>query len=282
MIDFDSPYHLRPEQIEHFRDQGYLRLKNVFPGDVIAYIKAELSAAVSRRYEDLHTTGIAGKSYTQMFNVWVDSPGIRGLTFSQRIGRLTAELLNVTGVRLIHDQALFKEPGDSESVWHADQHYWPLDSNRACSIWIPLQATSLAMGPVAFAARSHSFAGRSVGGDRPLDTRESDAEIRRVIEERGYEIILRPYDLGEISIHAGWTFHHAGANCTDKVRKVYVLHLMDENTRLCAPVNPEQEGHIELFFWGGVDVGATLAVPMCPLLFSLSAEQGTSARAMFP
>ena len=266
MTGFDSAYPVSREQIRRFSEQGYLRLGKVFTASEIAYIEAELSAAVARHYGRLHTTGVAGKPYTQMFNVWVDSPSVRRLTLSQRVGRIAAQLLGVSGVRLIHDQALFKEPGDSASPWHADQHYWPLDTDRTCSVWIPLQATSLDMGPVAFAGRSHTRADRQVRGDRPLNVTESDAAIRRIIEDRGYPVIRRSYGVGDISVHGGWTFHHAEGNRTDQIRKAFVLHLMTEDARLAAPVNPEQHGHMDLFLWRGIEVGDMLAVPMCPLI----------------
>jgi hypothetical protein len=34
--------------------------------------------------------------------------------------------MEVEGVRLYHDQALFKEAEGGITPWHADQYYWPL------------------------------------------------------------------------------------------------------------------------------------------------------------
>jgi ectoine hydroxylase-related dioxygenase (phytanoyl-CoA dioxygenase family) len=62
--------------------------------------------------------------------------------------------MRVDGVRLYHDQALFKEPGGGFTPWHVDQQYWPMASERSVTAWIPLQATPAAMGPLEFAVGS--------------------------------------------------------------------------------------------------------------------------------
>lgn len=43
----------------------------------------------------------------------------------KRLARIAAELLEVEGVRLYHDQSLYKEPGGGITPAHADQYYWP-------------------------------------------------------------------------------------------------------------------------------------------------------------
>ena len=58
-------------------------------------------------------------------------------------------------MRLYHDQALYKEPSGGITPWHADQYYWPLNTDRCCTAWIPLQDTPLEMGPLAFSPGSH-------------------------------------------------------------------------------------------------------------------------------
>jgi hypothetical protein len=81
--------------------------------------------------------------------------GPPGLIFSKRLAKIAADLMQVDGVRLYHDQALFKEAGGGITPWHADQHYWPLSTDKTITAWIPLQATPLEMGPLEFSAGSH-------------------------------------------------------------------------------------------------------------------------------
>ena len=65
-------------------------------------------------------------------------------------------LLEVAGVRLYHDQALFKEAGGGHTPWHADQFYWPLATDRTVTAWVPLVDVPMEMGPLAFATGSGS------------------------------------------------------------------------------------------------------------------------------
>ena len=62
--------------------------------------------------------------------------------------------MEVEGVRLYHDQALFKEAEGGITPWHADQYYWPLSTSKTITDLIPLQATPLEMGPLEFSAGS--------------------------------------------------------------------------------------------------------------------------------
>ncbi|MBV8689372.1 MAG: phytanoyl-CoA dioxygenase family protein [Candidatus Eremiobacteraeota bacterium] len=56
-------------------------------------------------------------------------------------------------MRLYHDQALIKEPGAGYTPWHADQFYWPLDSAKTITAWVPLRAVPLEMGPICVCTR---------------------------------------------------------------------------------------------------------------------------------
>ena len=58
----------------------------------------------------------------------------------KRLARIASDLMQV-GVRLYHDQALFKEGGGGITPWHADQYYWPLETDKTITAWIPLQET---------------------------------------------------------------------------------------------------------------------------------------------
>lgn len=50
--------------------------------------------------------------------------------------------LQVKGVRVYHDQALNKEPHGGYTPWHCDGFYWPVQSDKIVTAWIPLQVGS--------------------------------------------------------------------------------------------------------------------------------------------
>jgi len=55
-------------------------------------------------------------------------------------------LLDTQGVRMWHDQSLYKEPSGGFTPWHADQQYWPMASGLCVTAWIPLHAVPLVQG----------------------------------------------------------------------------------------------------------------------------------------
>ncbi|KAG8176290.1 hypothetical protein JTE90_004130 [Oedothorax gibbosus] len=46
-------------------------------------------------------------------------------------------------VSFYHEHVLVKEPGtDKETPWHHDQSYYPIDGDKVCSIWMPVDPVS--------------------------------------------------------------------------------------------------------------------------------------------
>ena len=175
---------------------------------------------------------------------------------------LAAELLGVRGVRMYHDQALYKEAGGGITPWHADQYYWPLSSALSVTAWIPLQAVTQEMGPLAFSIGSHQFeAGRELA-----ISDESEALIGRSLKERNYPLNDTPFDLGEVSFHYGWTFHRAGPNTTKTPRAVMTIIYMDEDMRLIEPKTKAREGD-RAYIAPDVEVGAVLNGKMTPVIY---------------
>jgi ectoine hydroxylase-related dioxygenase (phytanoyl-CoA dioxygenase family) len=180
--------------------------------------------------------------------------------FGKRLARIAAELLEVSGVRLYHDQSLFKEPGGGFTPAHADQFYWPLASDRCVTAWVPLQPVPAEMGPIGFYAASQRF---DFGRDLPISD-ESEALITAEMERQGFPLVDDPFELGEVSFHLGWTFHRAGPNRTDRPRSVMTIIYMDRDMRLAEPANRNQQ--IDRAAWcPGAEVGEVIDTPKNPV-----------------
>jgi ectoine hydroxylase-related dioxygenase (phytanoyl-CoA dioxygenase family) len=189
---------------------------------------------------------------------------VKEFVMSRRLGKIASDLLEVDGVRLYHDQALYKETGGGITPWHADQYYWPLATSRTVTAWIPLQQTTSEMGPLAFAAKSQT---KDLGRGLPIDD-ESERKIQQAVETAGYSIIEEAFDLGELSYHLGWTFHRAGENKTNTPRAVMTMIYMDRDMTLAEPTNDNQVND-----WNGwcpgVQVGAIVDSPKNPVIYSV-------------
>ena len=237
--DLDAPYALQAGQVEAFRRAGCIKLKEVFTPATLAHFGAEmtrLTIELNTESRPLAERSTYDRAFLQVMNLWEQSALVARFVMGQRLARLAAELLEVNGVRLYHDQSLYKEPSGGMTPAHADQYYWPLASDRTITAWIPLQAVPLEMGPLGFYAGSQGVAfGRDLG-----ISDESEARISENMARHGFPFEVGPFELGEVSFHLGWTFHKAGANTTTQPRSVMTVIYMDAEMRLVPALNATQ------------------------------------------
>ena len=118
------------------------------------------------------------------------------------------------------------------------------------------------MGPLAFAAGSHRL---EVGRDLPISD-ESEAEMEHALERAALPQVEEPFALGDVSFHAGWTFHRAGPNRTGRMRAVMTVIYMDAAMRLAAPRNANQQADWHTWCPGAV-IGETISTPLNPVLY---------------
>jgi ectoine hydroxylase-related dioxygenase (phytanoyl-CoA dioxygenase family) len=178
------------------------------------------------------------------------------------LAKIAADLMEVEGVRMYHDQALFKEAQGGITPWHADQYYWPLDSDKTITAWIPLQATPLDMGPLEFSAGSHQI----VEGRDLAISDESESFLNKKLRVSDFKTVVEPFDIGEVSFHSGWVFHRAGANKTNSTRKVMTVIYMDKNMHLKAPENDGQKNDWDTWC-PGATIGEIIDSPLNPVLY---------------
>ena len=247
-----------------FNRDGFIHLAGVLSPETIAQYEPTITSEVIRlntQHLPLPERDTYGKAFLQISNLWRENDEVRRLVFSRRLAAIAAQLLGVHAVRLYHDQALYKEPGGGITPWHADQYYWPLSSDRCLTIWLPLQATPLEMGPLAFARASHNL---SHGRDLPISD-ESEAQLKQTLTEQNFEDVVAPFALGDASYHRGWTFHHAGPNHGAAPRRVMTVIYMDADARVAEPTNSQQVRDRE--WMPGAAIGQVPDTPLNPVLF---------------
>lgn len=264
----NTPFALTQEQIDFYRANQYIKLKQVFSQEILEHY----SKVVSDKVKELNTQNIPleerdtySKAFLQIMNIWTKDNEVKEFVFSQRLAKLATELMGVTGVRMYHDQALFKEPGGGFTPWHADQYYWPLSNDNTITAWIPMQATPLEMGPLEFSAKSYQLQG---GRDLKISD-DSEQTISKKLRLGDFDKVVEPFDIGEVSFHSGWLFHRAGPNTTDKMRQVMTVIFMDENMKLKKPENENQQNDWDTWL-PGAKVGEQIDTPLNPVLYSKS------------
>lgn len=234
-----QPYSLTDEQIDFYQQYRYIKLKQVLNDETLQFFNHAITARVNQM--NTNTTALEerttyGKAFLQLFNLWREDEVVKELIFSKRIAKIAADLMQTNGVRMYHDQALFKEGGGGITPWHADQYYWPLQTDKTITAWIPLQAIPLESGPLEFSAGSHKI---EEGRDLEIGD-ESETLIQQKLKVTDFKHVIEPFDAGEISFHSGWVFHRAGANTTSHMRKVMTIIYMDKAMKLKQPENENQ------------------------------------------
>jgi len=255
---------LTGEQVAFYQRHRYIKLKNVFSGETLNYFSNKISDLVSAGSAGnltLDKRDTYGKAFLQVFNLWRKDTAIRQLVLSQRLGAIASGLMRTSGVRIYHDQALFKEAGGGITPWHADQYYWPMETDKCITAWIPLHAVPAEMGPLEFSAGSHV-----VMENRDLKIGdESELKIAQRLRVTDFPHVAEPFDLGEVSFHSGWTFHRAGANTSGKIRQVMTVIYMDQEMRLKQPENENQKEDWEVWC-PGAEIGKVIDTPLNPVV----------------
>jgi ectoine hydroxylase-related dioxygenase (phytanoyl-CoA dioxygenase family) len=260
-----KPFKLTDEQIQFYQKNRFIKLKNVFDEETISFFNNAISnrvALMNTESTPLDQRSTYGKAFLQLFNLWREDELVKTFIFSERLAKIASDLMQVDGVRIYHDQALFKEGGGGITPWHADQYYWPLETDKTVTAWIPLQETPLELGPLEFSAGSHQIV---EGRDLEIGD-ESEIVIQQKLKVTNFDHIIEAFDLGEVSFHSGWVFHRAGANTTNQMRKVMTIIYMDKDMVL---KNPENKNQINDWntWCPGATIGEVINTPINPILY---------------
>ena len=262
----DQPFKLSPEQIAFYRENQFIKLKQVFSPELLKHFAQVISEKVvelNTMHLPIEERSTYDKAFLQVMNIWTKSEAVKQFVFSKRLAQIATELMGTSGVRMYHDQALFKEPGGGFTPWHADQYYWPLSNDHTVTAWIPMQETPLEMGPLEFSAKSNLLH----GGRELKISDDSERIISKKLRINDFEHVVEPFALGEVSFHSGWVFHRAGANTTESMRQVMTVIYMDKEMKLKEPENENQKNDWETWC-PGAKVGEVIETPINPVLFA--------------
>jgi ectoine hydroxylase-related dioxygenase (phytanoyl-CoA dioxygenase family) len=264
-IDLNSLFRLAPAQISAFREQGFIKLKQVLSRETIRRYGEEitrLTLELNTQTAPLAERNTYDRAFLQVANLWRSSSLVREFVMGKRLACIAAQLLSVGGVRLYHDQALYKEPGGGITPAHADQYYWPFATDRSITVWIPLQDVPKSMGTLAFFAGSHTT---EIGRDLPISD-ASERTVTAAMERHRFDVVEEPFELGDVSFHRGWTFHRAGPNSSARPRAVMTMIYMDQQMRFAETLNSVQ-ARDGSDWCPGVQPGQLIDSPLNPVVF---------------
>jgi len=266
LLGLDREYTLTPEQIRLYQEKGHMLLRGVASDAVVdeyGTIISDLVRELNVQDKPLEERDTYGKAFIQIGNLWEKDENVRQFVLARRFAKIAADLMGVEGVRIYHDQALFKEPGGGHTPWHQDQIYWPLDTDHTITMWMPLVPISKQVGSMTFVSHSH----RSGFINKLVISDESHRTLKEYIEGKGLEQVnYGELAAGDATFHAGWTLHSAPGNPTDQMRKVMTVIYFAEGTKASEP--DSQARRNDLMNWlPGCKPGDLANSPLNPLVY---------------
>lgn len=225
-------YQVTNGQIDFYDQYGFVQLDDVLSSREIeelawylddVMLTGEGPGSVSPPSPEFH------KILNSRMNTWRHSAGMAKYVLSPYLADIALRLSGASGVRLFHDQAFWKMPGDSKPTpWHQDATYFPMKEPDVMTLWIPLDDVDESNGCLSFVPNSHR-AGKLANVDfvNPVNLFEL-AENAGAAEELRKPVTV-PLKKGSCTVHHGLTFHYAYANRTDKPRRVLTIVYMPEH-----------------------------------------------------
>ena len=230
---------ITPLQVDFYQSNGYIIIEDFLnAGELEIWREAVKGALEERKGQKIpgksatiseddginNDSEYFSKVFDQLINLWQTNDKVKELMFDQRIGKMAATLAGVDGIRIWHDQALFKRPWANPTSWHLDTPFWSFTDPKALSIWIALDDATLENGCLFFIPGSHkgtSFKNPGIGKNM-----DSIFEIYPAF--RTAKSVAAPMKAGSCSFHNGLTIHGAHANMTPGSRRAMTCAYMPD------------------------------------------------------
>ena len=224
-------YRLTDEQLEFYRENGYVAGIKMLDDEQLAALRLELAALVDPGHagHELFYEYNANESADprrilfHALGAWRIKPGLHDLLWHPAFVAPASQLLG-GAVRFWHDQIFYKPPAHGGIViWHQDYSYWTRTTPLAhVSCWIGLDNSTRENGCVHYVPGSHRW---------PLLPRASFANDMDAVlaaltpaQRAEFKPVAIELKAGECSFHHPLMVHGSYANQTDRPRRAVVLN----------------------------------------------------------
>lgn len=247
-------------QIDFYQENGFVIIEDFLDPQELETWRTYINEAIAERKEQkLVPQGkdskdwTAGDSYydrvfVQRINLWQTHEGVRELLLDSRIGKMAAELAQVDGIRIWHDQALHKQPWANPTGWHLDNPYWSYHNRDALSIWIALDDATLQNGCLYFVPGSHkvtTFENSNIG--------ENLGDLFEIYPDLANTMpVPAEMKAGSCSFHNGLAAHGAGPNMTPGWRRAMTCGFMPDGSTFNGQKNILSDEQMEKLSIGDV------------------------------
>lgn len=247
-------------QVEFYQGHGYVIIEDFLnPAELEEWRSSVTEAVVERKGQKIPgragkigeddginaDTEYQSKVFDQLINLWQTSEKVKSLMLNPRIGEMAARLAQVDGIRIWHDQALFKRPWGNPTSWHLDTPFWSFSDRRALSIWVALDDSTLENGCLFFIPGTQ----QTTGFENPGIGRNMDSIFSIYPQFKSSKTVAAPMKAGSCSFHNGLLIHGAHANMTPGPRRAMTCAYMPDGSTFngISNVLPEEElAHLQV------------------------------------
>ena len=243
---------ITPHQIATYRTQGFIVIDDFLTPAELEHWRTVTMEAVQMRLADsavennraiLNNQRDPDAFYAQVFTQCLRladiHPGMAKLIFDERLGAVAGALAQVDGIRIWHDQALFKPPYGNHTAFHFDNPFWSFYHRDALSIWVALDDATIANGCLWYLPGTHNEAAfQAVGiGENLGDIFKAYPQWTQI------EAVPAPCKAGSAVFHNGLIAHGAGTNMTAHPRRAMTCAYMPDGSTFNGQKNVLPDGY---------------------------------------
>ncbi len=235
---------LTADQLKQFNEDGFLIERGLASGELIEKMNQVIDDSVNPalapvEYEaDVHYPGApeskaapGGQTPRRLLNAYTRASIFRQWANSEAVVarlKLMLECNRVMVSQNHHNCVMTKHPGySSVTSWHQDIRYWSFDHPELISVWLALGPERIENGGLLLIPGSHQLNLGRGRLDAALFLRTDIQENRDLIDQA----VPAQLEAGDTLFFHCRTFHAAGQNEVDLVKKSLVYTYHDEKNR---------------------------------------------------
>lgn len=180
--------------------------------------------------EQLEALGIVDIPFLQFFNTWRSIPVVKELAYA--LAESASVLLDVPQVRLYQDSIFWKRAVDGPTPWHVDSKMAPFDTSQFVTFWIPLTPVPARGTGLMFCSKSHADFALPYWNPVSNDDGESTEWDRLEHRYPNKTVDYMPMNVGDLTVHSGWTLHCAGESDQSTDRIALAISFVDANAEV--------------------------------------------------
>ncbi len=232
-------YRLSPEQLDFFREYGYLSNVKLLEEWQVEKLNEELAEIADpahpahELYYEFHSNESADPNAIlfHALGAWRISVGFHDVIWNPAFVMAASQLFGNKAVRFWHDQ-LFCKPAHHGGVvaWHQDYSYWtrtvPL---QHLTCWVGLDDATVENGCLYYVPKSQHWGLL----DKPDLAGDMDGLMMYLTDQQKKEFKPVPIEMkkGHAAFHHPLMVHGSFANKSEKSRRAFVLNVFADGTK---------------------------------------------------